>query len=132
MRIPAPSSSLLLALLLACGHATAATPLACEGRITGANAGELTCPLGGPGTSAQQLLFVAQFSGVHDDSQAAFKAVVDGAPVACADGDTTRIDGDEGGDTLSCHFAVQGGARHLVVNVLWHHAQPMSVQVLRD
>lgn len=131
MRILWPSSTFALALGMACAHAQPATSLACEGRATGPTAGELTCPLDAlPG--GRQLTFVARFAGVHDDSQAAFRATVDGAPVTCAQGGTMRIEGEQGGDSLSCRFAVDTGARRLVVNLLWYHAEPVSAQVLRE
>lgn len=126
-----PSSTFALALYGACTLAQAATPLACGSRATGPSAGELTCPLDAS-PARQQLTFIARFAGVHDDSQAAFRATVDGAPVTCAQGGTMRIEGEQDGDTLSCRFAVDAGARRLVVDVLWYHADPVSAQVLRD
>jgi hypothetical protein len=114
--------------------ARAATPIPCESRLTGNGSAELVCAIS-PGDASAVLEFSAGFSGVHDDSQAGLAATLDAAPLACIEGSTTRITGDEGGNTLVCRFVLSPGARatrQLHVQLLWFHADPAAVGLARE
>lgn len=77
--------------------------------------------------AAQGLRFEAHLAGSHDDTTATLAATLDGAPLACAPGTKTSIDGqDEGDVTLSCQLtapAAASGAREVRFHVRWYHAR---------
>lgn len=123
---------LLAAALLA--PTWAATPIPCEGRLTGHGSAELVCAVE-PGDESGALRFSARFDGVHDDSQAGLAASVDAAPLACIEGSRTRIAGEESGDTLVCRFTLAAEARavrRIHVHLLWFHAEPAAFDLSRE
>lgn len=85
---------------------------------------ELRCPWP---ANTPGLRLEAHFSGSHDDTTATLAATLDGAPVACAAGSKTAIDGqDEGDVTLSCQLGappVGAGMQALRFELRWHHAR---------
>jgi hypothetical protein len=124
---------LLLAAALAL-PTQAATPIACEGRLTGYGSAEVICAVE-PDKAPGPLRFSARFNGVHDDSQAGLAASVDAVPIACSEGSTTRIAGEDGGDTLVCRFMLAADAlavRRVHVHLLWFHAEPATFDLHRE
>jgi hypothetical protein len=93
----------------------------------------LACPVEPAGAPATYRI-VATFAGVHDDSMAVLAASEGGQPIACATGSRTRIQGEEGGDTLVCAFtlAAAAGARSINVQFVWYHADPATFALTRD
>jgi hypothetical protein len=126
--------SLLLAMATFAGTAHAAQPLGCEVRPTGYGAAELACTVDAAEPPGPLRLSV-RFGGVHDDSQAGMAASVDAGPLACSVGSTTRIAGEQDGDTLVCRFTLdpqQRDARHILVHLLWFHAEPQAFDLRRE
>lgn len=86
---------------------------------------EVRCPWP---ASAPALRFEAHLAGSHDDTSATLVATLhDAAPLACAAGSKTRLDGEEEGDvTLSCHLAAPpaaGSTTEVRFLVRWYHAR---------
>lgn len=85
---------------------------------------EIRCPWPG---AARRLRFDAHLAGSHDDTTATLAATLNGAPLACAPGNKTSIDGqDEGDVTLSCQLTAPSaatGTMELRFNVRWYHAR---------
>lgn len=134
MNCPLLRPMVLVTVLAAASPAGAAEVIACDGRSTGFGSAELVCPIA-PAAAPDRLRLHVRFAGVHDDSTAGLAASLDGAAVACGEGSTARIAGDAGGDALLCRIAVDTshqGARKLVVNLLWYHAEPVEYQLTRE
>jgi hypothetical protein len=124
------------ALVLApCAARASTDTLPCEGRQTGFGSGELACKVDTRGGS-QARRFEAEFSGVHDDSQAAMAASLDGTPLACSPGGQERLEGETQGNRLSCGLVIPaGGAEHertVLLRLRWHHAEPARFTFLPD
>ena len=85
---------------------------------------EVRCPWP---ASAPALRFEAHLAGSHDDTSATLVATLHDAPLACAAGSKTRLDGEEEGDvTLSCHLVAPpaaGSTTEVRFLVRWYHAR---------
>lgn len=62
------------------------------------------------------------FAGGHDDTLASMAPLLDGAPLACAEGSKLRLEGEDGDVSLHCDFRVTG-RQVLRTRVTWSHAR---------
>jgi hypothetical protein len=65
--------------------------------------------------------FIALFSGGHDDTMAAMKIQLDGAPGECGAGSKPELMGEDGNVSLLCKLPA--GRHAVTVNLRWSHAQ---------
>jgi hypothetical protein len=121
----------LLSLLALVSHA-ASNPT-CEVDAAAGDAREFTCTLG-QSAGAGRYRIEAGFSGSHDDSVLDMTAVLDGKPVACAEGSTTHSQGEDGDIALVCRFDLKGEATASVfkVKLRWRHADPADFNVASE
>lgn len=108
------------------GPASASEPVACESLTPRNERREITCALTAS-TASQRFRFKAHFSGSHDDTTAALKLTLDGAPLACDPGSKTYLEAEDGDVSLECRFSIApngaGTTRSLRALLSWHHAE---------
>lgn len=130
-----PTLRWLLALaVLAAGPAASAEPVTCESLTPRNERREIGCALRAP-TAAQHFRFKAHFSGSHDDTTAALKLTLDGAPLACDPGSKTYLEAEDGDVTLECRFSIApgGGTTRSVRALLsWHHAEYTRFELISE
>ncbi|UUX97230.1 hypothetical protein [Aquabacterium sp. J223] len=111
----------------------AAQAPACQALPRGTKSLVATCTL--PAGTARPWRFRAHFEGSHDDSEVTIdSAVLDGRPLACADGSKTASRFEDGDVTLDCGFTAPAGAaaRRLVVTLSLHHLQLDRTELQAD
>jgi hypothetical protein len=108
-------------------------PLPCENAQQGWEFATLVCRVDAA-PAPRKLRITVTFAGVHDDSSAALVASEGDQAIDCGKAGKTRIEGEEGGDTLVCPFtlAAKPGTRQITVNLIWHHADPASFALRAD
>lgn len=116
------------------GPASALEPAACESMTPRNERREITCALKSA-TATQRLRFKAHFSGSHDDTTAALKLMLDGAPLACEPGSKTYLEGEDGDVALECRFSIAPGAsatRSVRALISWHHAEYTRFELVTE
>ena len=113
----------LCALLLAgVAHASDGEKFPCKASGPGGDLLDVECRVAA--AAERRMLFKADFSGSHDDTQAAISGTLDGVPLACEEGSKTNTQGEDGEVSLLCRFVLRPGPgeRLLKFNVSWRHA----------
>lgn len=117
------------------GPAFAAGPATCESVTPRNERREISCALK-VSTASQRFRFTAHFSGSHDDTTASLALTLDGAPLACAPGSKTYLEGEDGDVALECRFSLTPGealtTRGLRALLAWHHAEYTRFELVTE
>ena len=118
------AAAIICLFFIGVGTACAAEGLTCETHATNWKWQEFRCPLTINSEGRQQMLFMADFSGSHDDTRLSMNLSIDGVPVACTQNSKTSLLGEDGNVSLECHFALDGtpGTKRMlgVLIQIWH------------
>lgn len=124
----------LLSWAASAGAAYATEPAACESLTPRNERREISCALKSA-TATQRFRFKAHFSGSHDDTTAALKLTLDGAPLACEPGSKTYLEAEDGDVALECRFSIAPGAgstHSLRAQLSWHHAEYTRFELVTE
>jgi hypothetical protein len=116
---------LVAALLLPAAAAAADAATHCEASPAGRERLDVACSLHAS-KPTQRYRFTAHFTGSHDDTRLSMTVTLDGAPLACAPGSKTSLEGEDGDVSLHCIVPplarAAGNATELRVRLTWWHA----------
>ena len=120
-----PSMFTAIAGLVVAAPAGAAPIPACAVENALYDTRDIVCPLqaGAPGRVYR---LQVNFSGGHDDTQAALVPTLNDAPLACAVASKTRLIGEDGNVSLYCEFRLAPSDDAMQVfraKVTWSHAE---------
>ena len=108
--------------LAAAQPVTAQAAGACTAREANPEKQDVKCAV----QAARNYRFRASFSGSHDDTLVTLSAAVDGAPMACDAGSSTRLFGEDGDVQLLCLFSTRL-AGDVDIVLVHRHAQFVRV-----
>ena len=119
---------LLLLFLSSCGLACHAAPAPpnCLVETETNNSKLVACDMAATASAGAAQVFVANFSGGHDDTDVSIKPSIEGASEACLAGSKLSSFGEDGDIRLHCAVAGPGRLR---VAIRWSHAEFTDFQL---